>query len=105
MIAPTLNIDYWDYLGWQDTLARQEHGERQRAYARAMKRRTLYTPQMLVQGRQVLKGGDMEALNRHIKEHQARPTQVELRLRRDGGAASSCSGPLVRQLVQRTYMW
>ena len=35
VVALSVPIDYWDYLGWRDTLAKPVHSARQRAYARA----------------------------------------------------------------------
>lgn len=46
----TLPVDYWDYLGWTDTLARPEFADRQRAYGRALKLRGLQTPLVVVDG-------------------------------------------------------
>ncbi|HXX03008.1 MAG TPA: DUF1223 domain-containing protein, partial [Xanthobacteraceae bacterium] len=34
LVVLSLSIDYWDYLGWKDTLALPGHATRQRAYAR-----------------------------------------------------------------------
>ena len=34
IIAISMPIDYWDYLGWKDTLASPGHSARQRAYAK-----------------------------------------------------------------------
>lgn len=44
------HVDYWDYLGWADSFARPEFSERQSAYARAAGERSVYTPQMIVDG-------------------------------------------------------
>ena len=35
VVALSLSVDYWDYLGWKDTLANPKFSERQRAYAKA----------------------------------------------------------------------
>lgn len=51
VIALSMHVDYWDYLGWRDTFAKREHTERQVAYRDAMGARVIYTPQMVVQGR------------------------------------------------------
>ena len=45
------HVDYWDYLGWKDTLGSREATRRQYAYASAFGRRGVYTPQAVVNGR------------------------------------------------------
>jgi hypothetical protein len=47
----TISVDYWDYLGWEDTFARPEFAMRQRAYGRALKLRGLQTPLAVIDGR------------------------------------------------------
>jgi hypothetical protein len=46
----TFSVDYWDYLGWADTLAKPEFAERQRRLAERLKVREIYTPEIIVQG-------------------------------------------------------
>ena len=43
IIALSMPIDYWDYLGWKDTLAMSGHSNRQRAYAKSRGDRQVYT--------------------------------------------------------------
>jgi hypothetical protein len=50
VIALTLPVDYWDYLGWKDTLASPKFSARQRAYAKDRGDGRVYTPQMVVNG-------------------------------------------------------
>ena len=50
VVALSFSIDYWDYIGWKDTLARHENTLRQQAYAKAMPSRQVYTPQVIVDG-------------------------------------------------------
>ena len=59
----TLPVDYWDYLGWKDTLANPANSARQRAYAMARGDRKVFTPQMIVNGREVAVGGDKAAVD------------------------------------------
>ena len=47
----SFHVDYWDYLGWSDSFASPEFTQRQEAYARASGEHALYTPQMIVDGR------------------------------------------------------
>ncbi len=65
VLALTFAVDYWDYLGWPDTFARPEFTERQRAYARKLALREVYTPQVVVDGRaqaSAVKGEAVETL-------------------------------------------
>ncbi len=72
VIALTFNVDYWDYLGWKDTLAQPAHTERQRHYASALRNRTVYTPQMVIGGRQHAVGSDTAAVSAAIEAEQRR---------------------------------
>lgn len=51
VIALSLNVDYWDYLGWKDDLALPGNAKRQRKYAKMMRSRHVYTPQLMVDGK------------------------------------------------------
>src|SRR5690606_15998441 len=55
IIALTFPVDYWDYLGWQDTLASPANAVRQQNYAARRGGRPVYTPQMMV-------GGEIDAV-------------------------------------------
>jgi hypothetical protein len=46
----SLNVDYWDYLGWKDTLAKPEYTKRQMDYAHSRGDMSVYTPQMIING-------------------------------------------------------
>ena len=52
IVPVVFHVDYWDYIGWKDTYASEEYGERQRDYARAGKARTVYTPGLFSNGRE-----------------------------------------------------
>ena len=68
VIALSLAVDYWDYLGWKDTLALSGHSNRQRAYARARGDRQVYTPQMVIDGAVHALGSDKSAIERAIRQ-------------------------------------
>src|SRR6266699_1195938 len=58
VIALSLPIDYWDYLGWKDTLADARFSARQKAYSRMRGDRDVYTPQAVVNGSAHVIGSD-----------------------------------------------
>src|SRR5262249_731968 len=66
LIALSIPIDYWDYLGWRDTLANPAHSARQRAYARARGDGQVYTPQIVVNGATDALGSDQGSVERAI---------------------------------------
>jgi hypothetical protein len=68
IVALSVPIDYWDYLGWKDTLANPAHTARQRAYARARGDRQVYTPQIVVNGTVHALGSDRAAVERAIAQ-------------------------------------
>jgi hypothetical protein len=68
LVALSLPIDYWDYLGWKDTLASPGHSARQHAYARVRGDREVYTPQIVVNGAVHVLGSDKAAVERAITQ-------------------------------------
>jgi len=63
-LAMSYPVDYWDYLGWKDTLADRAFTARQRAYGDARGDRHIYTPQVVVNGARHAVGSDRDAVNR-----------------------------------------
>lgn len=50
VLALSVHVDYWDYIGWKDVFASPSNTKRQRRYARKLGLRYVYTPQMVIQG-------------------------------------------------------
>ncbi|MGQ0684495.1 DUF1223 domain-containing protein [Bradyrhizobium sp.] len=68
VIALSLPIDYWDYLGWKDTLADSRFSARQKAYSRMRGDRDVYTPQVVVNGAAHVIGSDRARIEGAIKD-------------------------------------
>jgi hypothetical protein len=66
IVALSYSVDYWDYLGWHDTLAIHANTERQRDYAAARGDRQVYTPQIVVDGREHVVGSNRQAVEAAI---------------------------------------
>jgi hypothetical protein len=68
LVVMSLPVDYWDYLGWKDTLAIAGHTNRQRAYSKSRGDREVYTPQVVVNGVAHVIGSDKSAIARTRKQ-------------------------------------
>ncbi len=86
VIALTLPVDYWDYLGWKDTFASPQFSARQRAYARARGDGQVYTPQVVVNGLAHAVGSRQWEIERAIAETNRRLAagRVPIALRLEG---------------------
>lgn len=82
VVALSYNLDIWDYIGWQDTLALPENTARQRAYAARLKTQ-VYTPQLVVDGMADIVGsraGEIDAAIERRKAGSANRPAVSLAL-------------------------
>jgi hypothetical protein len=68
VIALSMPIDYWDYLGWKDTLADSRFTARQRAYSQMRGDRDVYTPQAVVNGSVHVIGSDRAGIEGAISD-------------------------------------
>lgn len=68
VIALSLPIDYWDYLGWKDTLADARFSARQKAYSQVRGDRDVYTPQVVVNGQVHVIGSNRADIESAIKD-------------------------------------
>jgi hypothetical protein len=72
VVALSFSVDYWDYIGWRDTLARHENTLRQQAYEKVLPSHRVYTPQLVIDGVQDLPGNQrqdvMQAVTRRSGE-------------------------------------
>jgi hypothetical protein len=78
LVALSIPIDYWDYLGWKDTLASSTHSARQRAYAHQRGDRQVYTPQVVVNGAAHALGSDRAAIEHAITQTDQKPGVMSL---------------------------
>ena len=70
VIALSMPIEYWDYLGWKDTLADSRFSARQKAYSQMRGDRDVYTPQVIVNGSANVIGSDRAGIESAIQNTQ-----------------------------------
>jgi hypothetical protein len=51
VVTLAYHVDYWNYLGWKDPFAQARHTERQRHANNRIRNRTIYTPQLMLDGK------------------------------------------------------
>lgn len=108
LIALALHVDYWDYIGWKDTLGSGAFSLRQKGYAKAIHARTIYTPQLMIAGRTPVGGAHREEIEALVAEQKslADSARVDAVLGDDGIIRISASplvrlqGPIVIELVR-----
>lgn len=101
IVALSFHVDYWDYIGWKDRFASKASTERQRIYARTLRQRYVYTPEMVVDGRaheSGIKPGMIEGLLADARRQSSRRTTPDLKRTGDGAltiglAAASLDQP------------
>jgi hypothetical protein len=74
LVTLTFPVDYWDYLGWKDTLAHPAFTARQRAYAHRRSDRQVYTPQAIVNGTKPCVGSDQAQIESLIVASEFGPS-------------------------------
>ena len=100
VITLSFSVDYWNYLGWHDTLSSPENSERQREYARARGDGRVYTPQVVVDGLIHVNGANEAAIEMAMRNaaRRLKDVRVPIKMHAEGnslvidiGAASETS--------------
>lgn len=73
VIALALHVDYWDYIGWTDSFGQAKFSKRQKDYARAKARASVYTPQMIIGGVDEVKGSAQAKVMTALATHLSLP--------------------------------
>ena len=100
----TLNVDYWDYLGWKDDLALPGNSKRQRAYARIMRSRNVYTPQMMFDGKMDVIGSRKRDVMAAINAYIAEPDPVSVSVVAMGNGVFQVQAPATA-LTDQAVIW
>jgi hypothetical protein len=80
IIPLAFHVDYWDELGWPDPFSSPAFTRRQNEYARAFRSASVYTPQMVVNGRTDFTGSDLARARREVEKSIPLPANGSLRV-------------------------
>jgi hypothetical protein len=100
VMALSLHVDYWDYIGWADTFGDAKFTARQKAYARDIGSRTIYTPQIIVGGLDRVEGNDPTQVASLLMKHFSVAHPVSVTVTRKGDRLvieATADGPLDRK--------
>lgn len=86
VLALTFPVDYWDYLGWTDTLASPKYSQRQRQYAKTRGDGAVYTPQVVINGRAHAVGSRKKIIDKSIMAiSRLSPIDTPIEVARENG--------------------
>lgn len=80
IIPLAFHVDYWDYLGWKDPFSSPQNTQLQKNYADLWNSRSIYTPQIVVQGKTGFVGSDDERARGEIQRAKGETFPLSLRV-------------------------
>lgn len=79
VVPIALHVDYWDYIGWKDPYAKRDFSLRQRKLTQLQRLALMYTPQVMLQGRD-FRGWGTAAFDEAVSRINARPAAARIAL-------------------------
>jgi len=105
ILALSFPVDYWDYLGWKDTLASHDFSERQKDYAAARGDGQVYTPQLVVDGREHLVGSNRPVIEATLARDLADGLPVPMTLTAGPDATTLSIGAAADEAAASGTIW
>lgn len=98
VVPLSLHVNYWDYIGWKDPYAQQRFSDRQHKLAQVLRARVVYTPQVMLQGRDFRRwhAGEFETAVGRIN---ARPPMANIALALGPGRPGSSAVQVRAELL------
>ncbi|KAI4333739.1 hypothetical protein L6164_018509 [Bauhinia variegata] len=97
VVVLAYHVDYWDYQGWKDPYGSSQWTVRQKAYVEALGLDTIFTPQVVIQGKAQCMGNDENALITAINRAPRFPApsfQATFKMTSPDSLQVSLTGPL-----------
>ena len=99
IVPLALHVDYWDYIGWKDPYAKREFSLRQRKFSQLQRMALVYTPQVLLQGRDFRRWG-AKAFDEALAKINAQPARAKLKLTVAGAEPGALQVEALAELLQ-----
>src|SRR6516162_6089721 len=93
VLALSFHVDYWDRLGWKDPYSSREATGRQNHYAALLDLATVYTPQIVVDGKWQAVGSDRADVEHALDLARRSLEEIPVALALDHGQAQIRVGP------------
>src|SRR5579862_769352 len=95
VLVLSYHVNYWDDLGWKDPFSSADSTDRQYAYAQALGERSVFTPQLIVNGTTSLVGSQESAVQRAVAaaDQVDFPIRAALAAQADGNLTLTLEGP------------
>lgn len=105
LIALTLPVTYWDYLGWKDTLGQDAFAKRQKFYAKARGDGQVYTPQVVVNGTGHLVGSDKDEIEKAVRQIAPSGFEAHVSLKEENGNLVITVAPSGAAVERKAGIW
>lgn len=94
VVTLSFHVDYWNYLGWPDPFSRAQFSERQRMASLRNRARVVYTPQLLLNGRDYRRGAVFDDFGERLSAlgRGPAPARIRMQMQTDGAAALGVTG-------------
>jgi hypothetical protein len=100
IVPLALHVDYWDYIGWKDPYAKREFSLRQRKLTQLQRLALVYTPQVMLQGRD-FRGWGTPAFQEAVAKINAQPAKASIELAIRGAKAAGLNVEAQARLLDR----
>jgi len=107
VIALSFSVDYWDIYGWEDTYARPEYVDRQRAYKANLNLPRVYTPQFVIDGTAEAAGSEPDGILSQIANRRLTLTDsvdIEVQHHGEGNFTIDIDGTVPSGMAATVYL-
>lgn len=80
IIPLAFHVDYWNYIGWKDPFSKSAFSDRQRDYAQYFESSKIYTPQIIINGKEELVGSNKSQINKIVSSEAAKVNTTSINI-------------------------